>query len=55
MSWSRTDFGRLVALFSDFKPYYTLLTLAKNYQVHLEILSSGSFNKIDPVELEKEL
>lgn len=54
MSWSRTDFSKLKTLESDFSPYYTLITLAKNYQLHLETLASGPFNKIDPVSLEKE-
>jgi hypothetical protein len=51
MSWSRTDFGRLTTLSNDFSPYYILITLAKNFQVHLEILAAGSFSKIDSVAL----
>lgn len=35
MSWSKTDFSKLKNIALDFSPYYTLITLAKNYQLHL--------------------
>jgi len=35
MNWSKTEFLKLKIMSSDFSPYYSLITLAKNYQLHL--------------------
>jgi hypothetical protein len=36
MSWAQTDFGKLKTLCKDFDPYFSLATLAKNFQLHIE-------------------
>jgi hypothetical protein len=51
MSWSQTDFGKLKFLSGDFYPYFSLATLAKNYQVHIEILANGPFVRIESAAL----
>ena len=53
MSWAQTDFGKLKSLSKDFYPYFAIATLAKNYQLHIEQYTIGSFMKIKPLELEK--
>jgi hypothetical protein len=53
MSWTLTDFGKLNTIKNDFKPYFSLVTLAKHYQIHLELLANGSFSAIDHANLAK--
>jgi|LakMenEpi03Aug12_release.lakeMendotaPanAssembly.Ray.scaffolds.fasta_scaffold5352751_1 hypothetical protein len=55
MTWARTDFSKLFQLKEEFAPYFSLISYAKSYQVHLELLSNGPFTHIDYQKLEKDL
>jgi hypothetical protein len=35
MNWNKTEFLKLKIMSGDFTPHYSLITLAKNYQLHL--------------------
>lgn len=52
MTWARTDFTKLFNLKQEFAPYFSLISHAKVYQIHLELLSTGPFNQIDYPKLE---
>ena len=47
MNWSRTDFSKLYQLRDEFTPHFSLVSYAKGYQIHLELLSVGPFFQID--------
>jgi hypothetical protein len=53
MNWSRTDFSKLFQLREEFAPHFWLVSYAKGYQVHLELLSIGPFAQIDYSRLEE--
>lgn len=55
MNWSRTDFTKLRQLRDEFAPHFSLVSYAKGYQVHLELLSVGPFAQIEYSKLEQEL
>jgi hypothetical protein len=55
MTWARTDFSKLFQLKDEFAPHFSLISYAKNYQVHLELLSTGPFSHIDFPRLDQEL
>ncbi len=55
MTWARTDFSKLFQLKEEFAPYFSLISYAKSYQVHLELLRNGPFTHIDYQKLEKDL
>jgi hypothetical protein len=55
MTWARTDFSKIFQLKEEFAPYFSLISFAKSYQIHLELLSNGPFCHIDYPKLEREL
>lgn len=55
MTWARTDFSKLFQLKEEFAPHFSLISYAKNYQIHLELLSTGPFTRIDYPRLDQEL